>query len=217
MLANRTSSLFCAFIISYNAALYDTDRDATKQGQDMHDYQLETERLLLRAPRLEDAPAITELAGDARIAEMTLNIAHPYPADAAENWIRSQQSPNADSLNYAFLIVQKDTQTVMGGIGIKPHSRFKRAEIGYWIGVPYWGHGYTTEAARRIIQFGFDTLDIVRIEATFMLENSASLRIMQKVGMQQEGVLRQYVQKQGKSIDLGICSILYDDWQNVAT
>jgi RimJ/RimL family protein N-acetyltransferase len=113
---------------------------------------LETERLVLRAPALADVKAIAALANDRRIAENTLRIPHPYQIADAEAFIGAA---NTDR-EVTFLTTLRDG-TVLGNCGIHMLDG-KTPEIGYWLGVPYWGHGYATEAARALVDHAFTAL-----------------------------------------------------------
>jgi [ribosomal protein S5]-alanine N-acetyltransferase len=176
----------------------------------LHNYTLETERLILRAPSLADVGTIKVIINHPDIAKMTLNIPYPYPDTAAIEWISNLES--SEAIRYNFLITMKDNGAVIGGIGLHPHERFKRAEIGYWLGLDFWNKGYATEATRRIIDFGFEALGLERIQAGYLPENPASRRVMEKAGMQYEGTLRNYVQKADTNYDLGYCAIIRQDW-----
>ncbi|MFB5268844.1 GNAT family N-acetyltransferase [Paenibacillus enshidis] len=116
-------------------------------------YKFETDRLLLRFFELSDASRVQELAGNEEVARTTLSIPHPYPDSAAEQWIgKTRQSAEKGEL-YAFAMVKKDDGLLIGNTGIRVSQRHKHGELGYWAGKPYWGQGYATEAARRILQF----------------------------------------------------------------
>ena len=91
----------------------------------------------------------------------------------------------------------------------------KRAEIAFNIGRKYWGKGYATETAQAIIQFGFEYWRLNRIEGTCMVENRASARVMEKVGMTLEGVLRKYVYVRGQFRDMKLYSILRSKSQQI--
>ena len=110
---------------------------------------LETERLALRAPRLEDAKAVAQLANDRRIAENTARIPHPYSLVDAEKFIASVNRADGE---IAFLITRE--KIVLGAVGIQMPER-EPPEIGYWLGVKFWGHGYATEAVRAVIDHAF--------------------------------------------------------------
>lgn len=176
----------------------------------LHNHILETERLILRAPTLDDAPVIRRIVDHPDIAKMTLSIRHPYPDDGAVKWINKLIS--SENTNYLFLITLKADKTIMGAIGIIPHPYFKRASLGYWLGLDYWSKGYASEAVRRMIDFGFESLDLARIEGEFFPENPASRRVMEKAGMQFEGIMRHYLQKNNFNKDNGICAIIRQDW-----
>ena len=102
---------------------------------------LETERLILRAPRRGDVKAIASLLDDRRIAANTARIPHPYSASDAEQFVASANRQDGEA---TFMIFSGDE--LIGGCGIDP--REDAPEIGYWLGVAHWGHGYATEAGR---------------------------------------------------------------------
>lgn len=143
---------------------------------------LETERLTLRAPRLEDAKAVAQLANDRRIAENTARIPHPYTLADAEKFIASVTEADDE---IAFLITRE--KIVLGGVGIVMPER-ESPEIGYWLGVKFWGHGYATEAVRAVIDHAFADLDFEAVAAGARVTNPASRRVLEKCGFQWTGV-----------------------------
>ncbi len=168
---------------------------------------LETERLVLRPPDLAYAPAIQQLAGAREVAYNTLLIPHPYPEGAAEAWLRAPRTEN----DHVFILTLRDTADVAGVMGLHANPDHKRAEIGYWIAVPYWGRGYATEAARAVVRFAFDGLGLERVFAEVFSRNPASARVLQKVGMRHEGTHRRHIVKWGESIDVEAYGILRDE------
>ncbi len=170
--------------------------------------ELRTERLLLRPFIPQDAATVQQLARDRAIADTTLNIPHPYPDDLAAKWISAHAPRFRDGRGAIFAITLLADGSLVGSIGLVTHPTHNRAELGYWMGRPYWNQGYTTEAARAIIRYGFEDLGLNRIFAYHFRRNPASERVMQKIGMQSEGMLRQHVQKWGVYEDLGIYAIL---------
>ncbi len=124
---------------------------------------LQTERLLLRSFELSDAPRVKELAGDKAIADTTLNIPHPYEDGMAEEWISTHQPKfeAGEAVNYA--IILKSTQELIGAISLAINKGFNRAELGFWIGKEYWNKGYCTEAAKAMVECGFNKLDLPSI------------------------------------------------------
>ena len=143
---------------------------------------LETERLVLRAPRLEDAKAVAQLANDRRIAENTARIPHPYSLVDAEKFIAAV---NRDDSETVFLITRE--KIVLGAVGISTSER-EPPEIGYWLGVPFWGHGYATEAVHAVIDNAFADLDLEALAAGARVTNPASRRVLEKCGFQWTGV-----------------------------
>jgi RimJ/RimL family protein N-acetyltransferase len=143
---------------------------------------LETKRLALRAPRLEDAKTVAVLANDRRIAENTARIPHPYRMADAENLIAAANN-GGEAL---FLITARDG-AVMGACGFV--SRDKPApSLGYWLGAPYWGKGYATEALHALIDYAFGEFDFTALEAGARVTNPASRRVLEKCGFQWTGV-----------------------------
>jgi ribosomal-protein-alanine N-acetyltransferase len=175
--------------------------------------ELVTERLLLRPFTLADAPIVQKMAGDKDVASMTLNIPHPYEDGMAEEWIGTHRQNFEAGEEAVFAIVLQEGNTLIGAIGLTINREHERAEMGYWIGKPYWGNGYCTEAAREVVRYGFTALNLTRIQATHFVHNPASGRVMEKIGMTYEGCLRQYVKKWGDFIDLKMYAILRTEYK----
>jgi RimJ/RimL family protein N-acetyltransferase len=172
---------------------------------------LQTARLRLRPYSLSDAADLVRLAGAPEVAATTLRIPHPYYEVDAVDFIASCQ-PDADlGLSVRFAIILRDTGNLCGGAGLRFEPAHRRAELGYWIGVPYWGHGYATEAAAAVVQYGFDTLGLQRIYASHFSGNVASARVLQKIGMRHEGRLRSHIFKWEKFYDLECYGMLQSD------
>ena len=175
---------------------------------------IHTDRLLLRPFTLEDASRVQKLAGEKDIASTTLNIPHPYEDGMAQEWIGTHQDRYDKGESVVFAIVLNDHSTLIGAIGLEISKDHDRAELGYWIGKPYWNKGYCTEAARALIQYGFDVLGLVRIHASHFGRNPASGRVMQNIGMIHEGSLRRHINKRGKLEDLEVYGILKEEWKS---
>lgn len=178
----------------------------------MNVFPLETERLRLRPWRSEDAPRLADIVNVYEIAANTLTIPHPYHLSDAEAFIAKTRTSIQEGTVYSLCVTLKSEGVPIGSCGIGLTAKHRRGEIGYWIGKAYWGQGYASEAARRIVQFGFERLKLMRIQATYFPENPASRRVMEKAGMVYEGTLRNYVQKWGDSRDLGMCAITREAW-----
>jgi RimJ/RimL family protein N-acetyltransferase len=169
---------------------------------------LQTERLILRAFQMDDAPAVNKYVSEKAIAATTLNIPHPYTLEMADEWIGTHKEAFENGQAVRFAITLGDSGNLLGAIGLEITAAHERAEIGYWIGKPHWGKGYCTEAALAVLQYGFDSLGLERIFATHFRKNSASGRVMQKAGMKHEGRLRHHVKKWGEFEDLEMYAIL---------
>lgn len=171
---------------------------------------LHTARLTLRPFEPSDIPAVTELCSERDIAANTLHIPHPYTLDDARSWIDSHPEIYAAGKAAIFAITHRDHQTLIGGIGLTFDQQYNRAELGYWIGKPFWGNGFCSEAAPEILRFGFDICKLNRIFATHMMRNPASGRIMEKAGMKLEGILRQHVMKWDVYEDIAMYGMVVD-------
>ena len=143
---------------------------------------LETKRLAMRAPRLEDAKTVATLANDRRIAENTARIPHPYKLSDAEGFIKSANAAGGEAV---FLITLRD-KTVIGACGVR--MKDETPELGYWLGVPYWGNGYATEALHAVIDYAFTDLAHKALQAGARVTNPASRRVLEKCGFQWTGV-----------------------------
>lgn len=144
---------------------------------------------------MTDAKYVQELAGDIEVAKTTLNIPHPYPDGAAEAWIERTRDAAEKGELYAFAMIRKDDGTLVGSMGMRVAKNHKHAELGYWVGLPFWGQGFAAEATQRIVQSGFEDLELNRIFAAAMTKNLGSYKVMSKVGMKQEGIFKQHVLK----------------------
>ncbi len=174
---------------------------------------LETERLCLRPFVPADAVAVRRLAGAPEVAATTLNIPHPYPEGAAEAWIAGHATAAAEGRTLAWAIVRRDGNALLGAITCALTPAHARAELGYWLGLPYWNRGYMTEAVRRVVSFGFATPGLHRMGARALLRNPGSWRVMEKVGMVREGVLRGYVRKGDSFEDVVAYALLRPEFE----
>jgi len=174
---------------------------------------LHTERLMLRPFVAHDAFDVERLAGAREVADTTLNIPHPYPHGAAAEWIRLHGPAWDAGTSATFAIIGKKTGALVGAISLIIKREHRRAELGYWIAVDCWNRGYATEASQQAIDFGFGVLGLHRIEARHFLRNPASGRVMEKLGMQREGIERDAAIKWDRFEALAVYSILEREWR----
>ena len=143
---------------------------------------LETERLMLRRPTLPDVRAIARLANDRRIAENTRRLPHPYSQEHAVAFVRAMAD---DKSKTVFLI--ENNHVPIGIVGVNWREP-EAPELGYWLGVEYWGQGFATEAARAVIDFAFEEFDIEHLMSGARVANPTSRNILEKCGFQWSGV-----------------------------
>lgn len=194
---------------------------------------LTTPRLILRPMLLEDAEVVEAHAGQREVARTTATIPHPYPEGSARPWIESHGRDFAQARGLVLAITLRETQGVLrqakeesqecmeaspagpliGCVGLANNLLHKRADLGYWMGLPWWGQGYVTEAALALIDFGFQKWDLERIQSHHLGNNPASGRVMEKIGMTREGILRRSFLKWGRFQDTIHYAILREDWQ----
>jgi len=175
---------------------------------------LNTNRLQLRPFSMKDAPVVQQLASEYEIAANTLRIPHPYELKMAEEWIAGQAKAIGEQRELTWAVILEEKNLLIGSIGLIIIKEFDQAELGYWIGKPYWNTGYVSEAATAVIEYGFKNLDLHRIHAHHLSRNPASGKVLQKIGMQHEGRLRHHIRKWGKFEDIEMYGILKDEFSN---
>jgi RimJ/RimL family protein N-acetyltransferase len=142
---------------------------------------LETKRLALRAPRLKDAKTVATLANDRRIAENTARIPYPYKKSDAEVFIT-----RVNGVGEAVFLITLHNETIIGACSLVMQD--KAPELGYWLGVNYWGKGYATEALHAVIDYAFTDLAHEALAAAARVTNPGSRRVLEKCGFQWTGV-----------------------------
>ena len=174
--------------------------------------RIETERLVLRPLEISDAEAVYEYARKPEVAEHVIFEAHRSIEDAY-TFIRQVLQWREEGSNVVFGITLRPANILIGSCGLHHYEeQHKCMEIGYAIDLPYWNNGYTTEAARGIIDRTFTETDLNRIHAHHYLANEASGRVMEKAGMKYEGILRKRVFIKGEFRDIKMYGILRSDY-----
>jgi len=173
---------------------------------------LRTTRLLLGRFMPEDASELQRLAGERAIADTTLSIPHPYTLDHALAWIGTQHREAVRRRSTNFAVRLAPGSSLIGSVGLRDiDAEHQQAELGFWIGREWWGSGYASEAANEVVRFGFDELGLNRIYAHHMVRNPAAGKVLRRIGMQQEGVLRERVRKWGVYEDVVVYATLRAD------
>lgn len=173
---------------------------------------LETERLLIRPLTLSDTTDIYQISSDSMVSRYVLWETHRSVMDSRafiKQLLRQYRLGEPASWG----IQLKKSGHVIGTIGFVALSReHSCGEVGYSLSRAHWNNGYATEALRALIAYGMETLRLNRIEAQYDIHNPASGRVMEKAGMQREGVLRQRLCNKGRFVDVCQCAILSCDY-----
>ena len=177
---------------------------------------LETEKLVLRPFGPQDAADVQRLAGDRAIADTTLHIPHPYEDGMAEEWISGHQDGFARGQGVTLAITRKTDGTLVGAISLMSMVTNHQAELGYWVGKPYWNEGFCTGAGQAVLRYAFTELQLLRAHATHFSRNTASGRVMLKLGMRHEGTRRQHARKWDRFEDIELYGILKGEWVEAA-
>ncbi|HEX2691229.1 MAG TPA: GNAT family protein [Kofleriaceae bacterium] len=172
-----------------------------------------TQRLVLRELRVTDAPAVAAGAGDKRVAQYLIQVPSPYPISLARRWVshRIEWWDLGRGVTLA-VTLPDDPDMLIGTVSLRCYIRDHRAELGYWLAQPAWGHGFATEAAQAAVDFGFRELGLARIYAQVLAGNRASLRVLDKLGMVNEGVKRQHISKARRLHDVVLYGLLRHEW-----
>lgn len=168
--------------------------------------KIETERLILSPLKESDIPLITEYLQEKIISDNTSHIPYPYSESDARTWLKMSDGALTAKTGYTFAIREKEGK-IIGAIGLHDRGDDK-AELGYWIAVPFWNKGYATEAASAILNFGIKELKFHKIYATHFIHNPASGKIMEKIGMQKEAVLKHHMKKEEQYLDIQMYSLI---------
>ena len=170
--------------------------------------RLETPRLVIRRMTMADAEDIYEYGRDPEVSRHVLWDAYRRVGEARMylKYVQRQYRLNEPA---SWGIELKATGRLIGTIGFMWwNQEYRSAEVGYSLSRAYWNQGLMTEALRAVIKFGFEEMNLNRIEAQHETTNPASGRVMEKVGMKKEGVLRQRLRNKGKFVDVALYSVL---------
>ncbi len=172
---------------------------------------LRTPRLTLRAFVADDAPALQKLAGERAVADTMISVPHPYSLATARSWITAQAHTFGTGTEVHFAMIDEERQLI-GSVGLREIDReHLQAELSFWVGVPWWGRGFATEAALAVVAHGFGDLHLNRIYAFHMERNPQSGNVLRKIGMRPEGCLRQRVRKWGVFEDVALLAMLAEE------
>lgn len=174
---------------------------------------IETERLIIRRFVSNDAADVYEACNDYEVAKTTLGIPWPYTKEMAEGWITklAQREEEGSSYEYAICLKENPNQ-IVGCIALTDvNPKARRAEMGYWVARKHWRKGIATEAAKAMIDFGFEKLGLHSVMARYFDINPASGRVMQKCGMTYVGTIRDHEYRFDKFYNVGYYEMLETD------
>jgi [ribosomal protein S5]-alanine N-acetyltransferase len=173
---------------------------------------LVTDRLVLRELTLADAAGVAAGAGDRRVAQYLMQVPSPYPIALARRWVMHRIEWWEIGRGVTFAVTLPGESALLGTVSLRRYLRDRRAELGYWLAASAWGRGFATEAARATVDFGFRQLGLARVYAQVLAGNRGSLRVLDKLGMVNEGVKRQHVSKARRLHDVVLYGLLRDEW-----
>jgi RimJ/RimL family protein N-acetyltransferase len=171
-----------------------------------------TERLELRDFREEDVDAVHGWASDPEVVRfMSWG---PNTRELTREFLQRKFAERTGDprRTWDLAVVRRDTGQVIGSVGLRLDATREQAALGYCYDQEAWGQGFATEAAMEILRFGFEDLGLHRIHASADTRNGGSIRVLDKIGMRQEGCLRQHVQMRGEWRDSYLYAMLRDEW-----
>lgn len=162
----------------------------------------------IREWRPEDKTALAATLNNPKVLDMLRDgLPNPYTEQDAEDYIRAMLSSDPDRV-FAFAVTVGGE--VIGSISVtrRDNIHYRTAELGYYIGEPYWGRGYMTSAVRQVCRLVFERSDIVRIFAEPFAHNAASCRVLEKAGFVCEGTMNSNAEKNGQIVDMKLYALV---------
>ena len=166
-------------------------------------HTLYTQRLKLRSPTFEDASIIAQLAHNPKIASMTATLPYPYFPSMAVEWVKQVEAQHSKGTNRVYLIChikQNESEKIMGAIQLRS-LQSGEFNLAYWLGEPYWGYGFCTEAGQAVLNMAHD-FKLSPIVAKHLVENSASKKVLLRLGFKYTGSERSEHRKETHTFSL---------------
>jgi ribosomal-protein-alanine N-acetyltransferase len=162
---------------------------------------------------LAHASAVQALASDSRIAD-TSNVPHPYPPDGAVTWIRYTAALREQGREVNFAMMEDGTGTLVGVCGVlNIEGQPRRGELGYWVGVPYWGRGYASAAAQQLVRIVFEQYGLDELYSSCLVRNPASRRVLEKAGFRHVGYGTHPHSKWGPDDRFALFELTKSEWR----
>lgn len=177
---------------------------------------IETERLIIRQFKETDCDSMFAMMSDPEVINQTIALVQHIDRSQTQELLNAILATYGEDLSdwSVFAITDKITGISMGYCGFYAYAPlFNRAEIGYALAKEHWGKGIVPEACKALVVFGIEQCGLNRIEATVYPENKGSIRVCEKLGMKQEGILRKHVMREGHYRDRLLMALLKEDWK----
>jgi len=178
--------------------------------------RLQTDRLVLRRHRRDDAPAIADALADWEVARWLARLPIPYTTADAVSWIRTTARNWNHGVDYQFVVASAGDDRLLGHMGIRMEPGGIEGEFGYWFGRRAWGQGFASEAGQEILRFSFDELALQRVIAVILPDNERSARVVEKLGFEPAGSRRQRFDPIDATIDAPAYALSRQSWQTNA-
>jgi Acetyltransferases, including N-acetylases of ribosomal proteins len=176
--------------------------------------RLNGQRLYLRPYKTSDAQALSDMTARDEIYRTTYNIQREFDVEHARWWIKFNANCRRTGTSYEFGIFEKDTGRLVGNIGIvNINSRCRHATLAYYVHPDFWNKGIATEAGGIILDYAFGSLEMNRVGAVCMVDNTASRRVLCKLGFTFEGIARQEIMKDGVFYDVAHYGLLNEEYR----
>ncbi len=174
---------------------------------------LRTPRLLLRPWTLADAPDVQRICNDPLVVRGLMRMAYPLSLEEAEKYLAARINNKLDGCDRAFAFAVTADGAIVGYCSLRTQDAHTRAEMGYWMGREFWGRGYITEACGEVLRFGFQDLKLRRVSADYFRSNTASGRVLEKLGFTIEGCQRRHIVRPDRIEDLVLAGLLREEWE----
>ena len=173
---------------------------------------LRSDRLSFQPLCEDDVGKILYLLSDYETVLLLTYAPWPYTLDDAIIWFNHVNRMCANNIGRFWGIHDKE-DALIGTVGLSLFPEHEKAELHYWLGKKYWGQGYGTESAQRVIRYAFEECEIDRLEVNCMVRNERSQRVIKKNHFVYEGTLRHYVNRFGVHEDVQFYSLLREEFQ----
>ncbi|TNE59922.1 MAG: N-acetyltransferase [Alphaproteobacteria bacterium] len=176
---------------------------------------LTTQRLVLRPFKMSDAPSVATLIGNYDVAKMLSRVPYPYALSDAQGFLKMQIEESDPRRNVFAIEVKDGPDVAVGAIGVHGENEPDgQAELGYWIGEPYWGKGYVSEAARAVVDFAFTDMGLHTIVAGHFVGNLGSRKILLKLGFEDVDIAKRHSAARGQDVDCANLVLPRAKWES---